>query len=320
MTRSDTSRPSAWTLGPALLLTLACVLWAGSSVAAKVALPQGGEPAAGKVGPYTLATVRFGLAGLILLVFVVLRREWRPVPVSDQGRFVALGMFGIALTYAVFYGGMQYTTATETTLLVAAEPVLIAVLARIVLGERMKASQVGGMCFGLTGVYLIVMRGWLPTLEGTVLANGVVTLALVFESLSSVIGKGLTRSYPGLQVATLGMLTGAGTLFPFAVWENLAGRSHMPGFSETIAIGYLTLICSALCYGIWYALLKRHTLSSMAGFLFIQPVLGPVFGYILLGERIGVWTVLGAVLVVLGVWFVAGHAGKSEAQPVSTDT
>jgi len=69
-------------------------------------------------------------------------------------------------------------------------------------------------------------------------------------------------------------------------------------------VGYLTLICSALCYGVWYALLSRHTVSSMAAFLFIQPLMGPVLSYVLLKETLGGWSILGGLLVILGVALV----------------
>ena len=297
---------------------LACALWAGSSVAAKVALSSSSTIPPGKVGPFLLAAVRFGLAGALLFAFCRWRGYWRPIPSRDRRAFVALGTFGIAFTYGVFYGGIRFTTATETTLLVAAEPVLIALLARAVLGERMRATQISGMLVGLAGVYLIVMRGLTPTLQGTAVANAVVTGALVFEALSSVIGKRLTQSYPGLQVAALGMLIGAAVLLPFAVHETIAHHVGLPGPVEVLAIVYLTLVCSALCYGIWYLLLPRFSLSSMAAFLFIQPVLGPVYGYLLLGERMGIWTILGGGLVMLGVWLVAAYTENGQSRGRTT--
>ncbi len=293
------------------MLGLACVLWAGSSIAAKVALGSGSGPSEAKLGPFTLAAVRFGVAGMLLYLFIILRGEWRPVAPSDRRGFLLLGTFGIAMTYAVFYGGMRYTTATETTLLVAAEPVLIAAIARAVLNERLHVTQTAGLLAGFAGVYLIVVRGWMPRIEGSVLANGVVTGALVFEAYSSVVGKRLTSRYPGLMVACLGMLLGAAVLSPFAIAECVTRHAGAPGPREWLAVAYLTIVCSAVCYGIWYSLLRRYPVSSMAAFLFIQPLMGPVFGYIFLNEVLGLWSIAGAVLVMLGVWLVVRPRGPA---------
>jgi len=300
---TEASRP--WRLGSAAALAAACVLWAGSAIAAKVAIGDGAAPAGEKMGPLLLACVRFAVGGLLLLVYQWARRELRPVARADAGRLVSLGALGIALTYAVFYGGMRYTTATETTFLVAAEPILIALLARTLLGERLAAAQAAGLTVGLLGVYVIVFRGLVPRAEGSVVANAVVTVALVFESYSSIVGKELTRRYAGLTVASYGMLIGAAFLAPWAVWETWIRGAWTPGWPEVWAVAYLTVVCSCLCYGIWYSLLKGHSVSSMAGFLFIQPMLGPVYGYVLLGERVSLWTVAGAAAIVGGVWLVA---------------
>ncbi len=291
-------------------MTLACALWAGSAIAAKVAIGHGPNPTAAKLGPLSLACLRFGVAGALLLGYLRVTGQLVAIARTDRWRFVALGTMGIGITYAVFYGGMQYTTATETTFLVAAEPILIAVLARFVLGERLQAAQAVGLAVGLLGVYVIVFRGVIPNLEGTVIANAIVTLALVFEAYSSVVGKGLTGRYPGLVVAAYGMLIGALFLVPAAAAE-FARRPHwMPGWPELAAVGYLTVLCSCLCYGIWYSLLERHSVSSMSGFLFIQPVLGPVYGMAILGEHMSIATAVGAAITLAGVWLVAASGSR----------
>ena len=294
-----------WRPGAVAALTLACVLWAGSAIAAKIALGDGSDSDPSKIGPLQLAFVRFAVAGLLLLVYLRSRGALTAVSKPDRRRLVALGAFGIAATYAVFYGGMRYTSATETTFLVAAEPILIALLARLLLGERLARLQGIGMAAGLAGVYVIVFRGVVPSIEGTVAANAVVTLALVFESYASIIGKDLAKRYDGLTVAAYGMLIGSACLLPLAAWETWVRASWRPGWQELAAIAYLTVLCSALAYGIWYSLLRAHSVSSMAGFLYIQPVLGPVIAYLMLGERMSVWTFAGAAATLIGVWLIA---------------
>lgn len=294
-----------WRVRSVAALSLACVLWAGSAIAAKVALGDGSDESPAKIGPLLLACVRFAGAGLLLMLYLRARHALVPVERSDRRRLVALGAFGIAATYAVFYGGMRYTSATETTFLVAAEPILIALLARVLLRERLSRLQGLGMAAGLAGVYVIVFRGIVPTFEGTVAANTVVTLALVFESYASILGKDLVRRYDGLSVAAYGMVIGSVCLLPLAIWEASMRVAWRPGWPEIAAVVYLTVLCSALAYGIWYSLLRRHSVSSMAGFLYIQPVLGPVFAYLLLGERMSVWTFVGAAATLAGVSLIA---------------
>ena len=299
------SHRERWSIKSAIALSLACAVWAGSAIAAKVVIGHGSHPPVDKLGPVSLACIRFGVAGLLLLVYLRMTGRLQTLDRSDRRRMTLLGCTGIGVTYAVFYGGMQYTTATETTFLVAAEPILIVVLARALLGERLLPAQAIGMVVGLCGVYVIVFGGVVPRLEGTAVANAIVTLALVFEAYASVIGKALTRRYPGLMVAAYGMLIGSLFLLPGAIFETYHRPAWKPGWPELIATAYLTLLCSCLCYGIWYSLLERHSVSSMSGFLFIQPVLGPIYGMALLGESLSVATAAGAAITLAGVWMIA---------------
>lgn len=292
-------------LGAALLLAFINILWAASAIAAKIALGDMGGQTAGKVGPYTLAFTRFGAAALLLYLFLRLRGHAIAIRRADLRSFALLGALGIAATYGIFYGGMRFTTATEASLIIAAEPILIALTARLLLGERLRRIQSIGLAVGFAGVYLIIVQGLVPTLSASVLANAVIAFALCFESLASVIGKRLSGLYPGLVVITVGMGVGAAALLPFAAVELARRPPGVPGVPEAASIGFLTVVCSFLCYGVWFSLLARYNVSAMAGFLFIQPMMGPLYGYLFLGERLHPWTAVGAALVLSGVWLVA---------------
>lgn len=288
----------------AAILVAACILWAGSAVAAKVCLADRSGTIGG-VGPFTLATIRFGVAGLILCAYEVLSGHSLRVHRKDLVRFLAIGLMGIGLTYAVFYGGMRYTSATETTLLVASEPILITIMARLALGEHCAPGKAWGLGLGLAGVYLVVFQGWHPSLSGSVTGNSIVLLAMVFEAGASVVGKALSSRYRGLTIAGIEMVVGALALAPGAIRELVAtGGARL----SPVALGglaYLTLVCSLLCYGAWYALLPRLRLSTMAAFLLIQPVFGPVLSWVMLGERPGNWTFAGGGLTLAGIYIVA---------------
>src|SRR5262245_29252525 len=108
-----------------VLLILINLLWAGSQVAAKAALTA--------VGPFTLTVLRFFPAGLLLLALSRIERESLPIRRADWPGFFGLAFLGIALTYGIFYIGVDRTTATDSSLLFACEPILIALFARLFL-------------------------------------------------------------------------------------------------------------------------------------------------------------------------------------------
>jgi len=290
-----------WTPGAVLALGGASVLWAAAGIAAKIALGYADKDQRGYVPPITLAALRFGLGGGLLYVALRSRGHWFSVERADRSRFTILGTLGVTISYSIFYASMRFTSATDTTLIVAAEPILIVLLAWRFLGETLSIGQAFGMVMGLLGVYLIVCQGAAPRLESTALANGMIVLALISEATSSIVGKSLTRTYPGLVVACRGMLIGAAVLTPLSVVEIMWIRPSLPGPEALLAIVYLAVICSCLCYAIWYSLMERYPVSSMAGFLLIQPVLAPVYGYLFLRESLTVWSLVGALLTVVGI-------------------
>ncbi|MCC6730095.1 MAG: DMT family transporter [Chthonomonadales bacterium] len=289
----------------ATLLTTISALWAASALAAKVALGGPGGGGAGTLGPYTLAFVRFGVAGVLLAAVQRARGRRMALGRSDRWPAIVLGLCGITITYSVFYGGMRWTTATETTLLVAAEPIVIAVLAWLLLHERVGPLRALGLGIGFVGVYLIVVQGWVPRPTGTAAGNALVTAALCVEAYTSILAKRLVRRYPGLTVLVYEMVFGSLLLLPMAVWECAARRQGVPSAQAMVAIAYLTLVCSLLCYTAWFWLLPRLDVSRMAVFLFIQPFVGAVLGHVVLNEPFGAWTAAGAALVVAGVWLVS---------------
>jgi len=265
------------------LLVIINILWGASSAATKYGLNS--------FGPCTLAMLRFIPAGLLLFALCHKKQMLVPIRRSDRFPLFLLAFVGITLTYGVLYNGIARTTATDAALLVACEPLLIALMATLFLSERLRAVQWLGLFVGLAGVQIIAGSGS---------GNWIALLGLAFESSTSVIAKGLTGRYPGLLVVSYELLLGGLLLLPVAVWEV---ASHPPVITITSLAGwaYLTLVCTAICYGIWYWLLERFPISAMVVFILIQPLCGPLFGWLLRGEALQRNSALGGALVIVGI-------------------
>lgn len=292
-------------------LALINLAWAASAINAKIALGPLHGPTAGHIGPLTLAFARFAPAALLLALWLWLRRGLPRFERADWRTVALTGCVGMGVTYAIFYGGMNWTTATDCVLIVASEPILMAFMAWALLGERIRRAQGVGLFLGFGGVYLIVCDGFLPKGSSAELGNAAIVLALCFESYASVAGKRLTRRYGGLPVLAAQMALASLVLLPLTVFE-ITGRGGltMPAPAPLAAIAYLVVVCTLIGYGVWYALLPRLRISAMAAFLFIQPVMGPIYSAILLHEHLDRWTAIGGGLVLTGVWLVARNGGE----------
>ncbi|MDW8105349.1 MAG: DMT family transporter, partial [Armatimonadota bacterium] len=69
---------------------------------------------------------------------------------------------------------------------------------------------------------------------------------------------------------------------------------------------------SAFCYAVWFVLMERHHVGNMGVFIFVQPVVGTLMGVLWLKEPLGIYTALGAAMVLTGVWL----ATRSTAEEV----
>ena len=296
-----------------LLLIGINLLWAGSSLAAKIALHS--------IPPMTLAFVRFALAALCMYGIASVRKIDLRVARRDWGKFWAMGVLGLALTYLLAYQGLALTTVSNSALLHATETVFLSILAYFFLHEALPKVKLLGIFVGLAGVYFIIANGWwLPNFSGSTEGNILIALALAFEAGSSIVGKGLVSRYPILSVVTYQMLSGAVALAPFSAYELAQSIMHghplaLPPSSALWSLAYLILPCTVLGYMIWFTVLEKYEAGEMSIFLFVQPVAGAVLGAVFLGDRITSFTVVGAILVLLAVGLVNRRAPPCTVPP-----
>lgn len=274
-------------IGAALALVAINVLWGASSVAAKTCLES--------FGPFTLSFARFFPAGLILLGLCRMNDLPLGIPRREWPAFAFYSLVGISLTYSIYYTGVAHTTATDASLLFACEPILIAVFAVLFLRERLSGRQWLGMGVGVAGIWLLAGHG---------MGNLLALLALCCESSTGIFAKRFSSRYPGLVVVGTQMIVGALLLLPFALGE-LVHRTPVVTAQAVGSLLYLSLICSAVCYGVWYHLLVRHPLSLMGAFILVQPLVGPLFGRLLRGERLPISSAAGGLLVISGIVLTA---------------
>lgn len=287
-------------------------------MAAKLAL---GTPQHPHLPPMTLAFMRFALAALLMYGLAVWRRVDLRVARRDWGRFWAMGVLGLTSAYVLSYLGIQRTAASEAALLIATEPVFLALLSVAFLREALPAVKIGGIGAGLAGVLLIVTDGrWGGHASGALLGDILIASGLVLEAFSSIIGKKLVARYPIPAVMTYQMACGAVALAPLAAFEVFhtsppLALSSVP-VSAWLCLLYLVIPCTVFAYTVWFSILETRDASELSVFLFLQPVVGMVLGVWLLHEGLSVPKGLGALLVLLAVGLINRRPNPPDTPPV----
>src|SRR3989454_538208 len=276
-------------------LLLMCVFWALNVIVRKVLL-RGLPPAAFPAGRYLL------VSALAVVVATARRGPWT-VARRDLPRALLSGVLGVALYQVLFMEGLKRTSAFATNLLQGTEPLFALGLLSTFAGARVTARQWGGVLVALAGAGLFFVEGTAG--EGR-LAFGVGDLlnlagALVFALYGLVSGPLFSR-YPGHTAMMVTMVTGT---IPLAAWAQADLRAvswTQLGPAVWVALLFSSLLPLYLGMWIWNWAVVRKGLDHASLYIFVDIVLSGFFAYGLLGERFGLRRLIGAAIILTGVY------------------
>lgn len=259
--------------------------------------------------PLSAAGARLGLAGVILLLALkVLGRPLRPgVGITTIGW---LALTQSVLFYGATFWGILHAGAGLAAVLANTDPLFVAALASVVLGEYLTGRQWSGLAVGLVGATVVVWQGplWPPEVSGA----AVIVVAGAFAW--SV----------GTVVATRGM-RGAANPVALAAWQMTLGgvvllvigflfEDGPPPFGarEVALILGIAIVGGAIPFALFYLALARAPATQVSTWFFLIPVVGVLSAWLLLGEQPTVRLVIGLAAVSVGLWLVLAIRAPQE--------
>jgi drug/metabolite transporter (DMT)-like permease len=287
----------------ALRVAAFCLLWSSAFSAAKIALAD--------CPPLLLLTARFLIAGAVMLgAAAVSGVSWRNLTRRDLIALAGLGIANNALYLGLNYIGMRSISSGLSALIVSMNPVLTALLATMVLDERMTWRKATGLLLGVGGVAFIVesrIAGGIDSPVGIMFTVG----ALISMVGGTILFKYLAPN-GGLWIGNgVQNLAGGLVLVPFAFTLESVGEVT-PSWSLIISLAYSALLVSVVGYLLWFHLLTTSGATAASAYHFMMPPLGMLFGWLLLGERIAPADLVGIVPVALGIYLVTRPAAAPQ--------
>jgi drug/metabolite transporter (DMT)-like permease len=284
------------------------VLWGGAWPTGKLAVEE--------VPPAVVATIRFGLSAALLWLWArALASPLTRLTRADIPLVIVLGITAIAGYNLLFLYGLSLAPASDGAIIVPGlAPLMTALLAVPLLGERLSGRVALGLVTGIAGLLLVVDPG--GGLDSDRLLGDALFLAGAFVwGVYSVIGKEATARF-GAVGATL-YATAAGTvmLVPFSFLEGGWGELAGADAAAWISIVYLAVFATVLGFVLFYEGVRRIGPSSAMSFALLVPVFGVLSSVAVLDERLGLSTVVGGVVVLVGLWLVQRRASGSHARP-----
>ena len=287
-----------------LKLAAVLTLWAFSFILNEVALRSMG-PAAVVAGRWMVTAVLTWLLlarrGQVGRFGAALRVDWR--------HFFVLSLVGVTLLYGLQVVGQSRTSAVNAGLLANMVPVFTALLATTVLHKRLRGIGWLGIIVALTGAWL-VSAAQQPAAEGvsglglklsasSALGDLLVLASSLVAALYFIFGSRLLKAYPPLIVTAAAATLGAATLVPLALLFGRGSTITWPAVGAVIALGIGPGLLANLW---WWETVEWLDASRAAVYIYLIPLITMGFAVLILNEPLGPAQVLGAALVLSGVW------------------
>ena len=280
-----------------LLALLVPLTWALGFTVAKAALDE--------FPPLLLMSMRFFIAGLILVWFV-------PIPRHCLKDLFWISLVGSTVQYGLTFTGLSMIDASLGGIIVQLEVPFSVLLAVIIFRERPGLLRIIGMTVSFIGIALIAGKPSLSgQLEGILLtASG----ALVW-AIGQIMYKRISSQIDGLTgIAWIGVIAAPQMLIGSMIFEtgqvDALMNASWVGWASVV---YLGLIMTVVGYGIWFTVLARNPVSHVMPVLLVLPVFTVLFSVLLLCERPSLEVLLGGVTILAGVSLIV--FSKSNTRP-----
>jgi len=283
-------------LDPVLLLV--AFFWGGNFVTYKYLM--GFIPAAG------LLATRFVLITVMLLVVLAIRGQLTRG--NTRGMWLRLALAGVLIMgvqQVLFVSGLDLTAAGEGSLLFASAPIFTALMAAALGHERITPANWVGIAASMTGCAMVILGGagaqHVP--ETRVTGDLLMLGSALGYAAFMVVSKPLMTRYGALKVVTFGFLFGAPVVVPFGAHEALTAQWSALGPVGWVAMFWTVVLAGTFGFTAWYWRISKTSASRVAVYQYIVPVISLIAATLFLGERPAAIQIVGAFLVLVGLYF-----------------
>ena len=279
-----------------LLMILATVFWGLNLTVVKIGLRH--------LSPHAFNSIRLFAAALLLFLFLVVRKEPLRLSRADLIRVAILGVLGNFCYQMLFISGFSFTSASNASLILATSPIFIALISSAFKMERITWVGWLGIAISFAGLYLVISQqsgGF--RLSGSGLKGDLMILVgNTFWAAYTVFSKPLLDRMSPLKFSTMTLAAGAVVYLLFGIPHLARTEWRAVPASSWLALAYSGLFAIVLGYVFWYTSVKVMGSSKTAVYNNLTPVLAVLFAALFLAERIKPGQVVGAAVILAGVY------------------
>lgn len=294
--------------------TIYCV-WGSTFLAIRIGVRE--------VPPFLLAAMRFLVAGLVLYVWMVTRGERSPT-VREWGSAFLLASCIFVLDYGMVFWAEQRVPSGLTSVMLGTIPAFTALSEIIFLRtQKLTLRLAVALLIGLGGVVVLVSHS---ILLGGAPIETAGAVGLIIAAASWSVASALMRKLPLPESKAMSsgaqMLAGSVLLGIIAVASGEFRGFHFSGVSRAawIALAYLIVFGSIIAFTAYVWLIHHEPPTKVGTYAYVNPVIAVLLGYFILGEPLGLRTILGTACVLISVIVITTTRAKEDvAVPAASE-
>ena len=279
------------------------LFWGSAFAAVKVGLDY--SP------PVLFAGMRSTVGGL-LITAVALVWGGRPRLGRDWGVFALLSLLNVVLFLGLQTFAVMLLPSGTAAVVIYLQPILIGILAWFVLGEPLSAAKLLGLLLGFSGIVAVSAGGFTGEISAAGVAFG--ALSALSWALGTVFFKRVEGRVSMLWAVGLPFLAGGVALSALGLATESAARISFTG-PYLASLLYSGLVGTGLAWVLWLGLVRAGEASRVAAYVFFVPLVSVVIGALFLDERLSASLLVGAALVVSGIYLANRNPGAKTPDP-----
>jgi drug/metabolite transporter (DMT)-like permease len=272
------------------------LIWAINFSFIKIALQE--------FSPLAFNGIRMAFASILLILVLFITKQGLGVPKKDLWKLVVLGIIGNTVYQILFIHGINLTTASNTSIIMAMTPASVALLSSVFKHERVHWAAWVGIALSFVGFYLVITKQpgtFIFSLEN-LRGDMMIFFGNLVWAVYTVFSKPLLGRITPLKWSSLTLAVGTLFYLPFCV--PAFARQDFGQISLTAwgILSFSGIFALAVSYVVWYSSVKRIGNSKTVIYGNVVPIFTVIFAYIFIAERIGFWQVVGALIIMFGVY------------------
>jgi drug/metabolite transporter (DMT)-like permease len=286
-------RPLHW-----VLLVILSVLWGGTFVFAKEALPY--------VPPLTLTLLRVVIASAVLVPIVLVLGYRLPKTLAEWRDFAGMAILNNIIPFSLIFWGQTMIGSGLTSVVNAATPLMALLVARVLAGEALAANKLAGVALGVGGVATLVGPSALAGDRASALGILLVLGGALSYGFSGLWGRRF-KAVPPIVTAASQLICSSLMMIPIAGLADQFWKLPLPPLPALVAVIALGVLSTALAYILFFKIMAEAGSNNAMLVTLLIPISAITLGALRFGETLSLNQIIGAAIIAASLLVIDGR-------------